>query len=104
MYKMATDLALGLGGLAFSRKDEYEADEFGIKYMSMGTDMDPEALASFFEKMSASSGGSKPVPFLSTHPSDEDRIKRIRELSDKYAPKGRELYEAQYRDFKAKLK
>lgn len=41
MYKMASDLALGLGDLAFSRQDEYEADEFGIKYMSKGTDMDP---------------------------------------------------------------
>jgi len=67
-----------LGGLAFSRSDEYEADATAVSFLSR-TEYNPLGVAGFFEKLEAAgqSGGS--ITFLSTHPSPPDRIAKIRE-------------------------
>jgi predicted Zn-dependent protease len=41
---------------------------------------DPTTAISFWERMAANSGGNSPPEFLSTHPSDETRIKNIKNL------------------------
>ena len=66
--------------LPFSRKHESEADYMGLIFMTMAG-YDPSTAISFWQKMSASGGGSVPE-FMSTHPSDATRIDDIR----KYLP------------------
>lgn len=74
--------ALGLGAqygvmLPYSRKQELEADKLGLIFMAMAG-YDPSQAANFWVRMSQSSGGGTPE-FMSTHPSDETRIKKIQE-------------------------
>ena len=39
----------------------------------------PEAAITFWERMSAKSGGAAPPEFMSTHPSHETRIRELNE-------------------------
>ena len=75
--------AFGLGSqlgvmLPYSRTHEYEADRLGMIFMAMAG-YDPNAALEFWQRMSQS-GGAKAPEFLSTHPSDESRIAKIREV------------------------
>lgn len=65
-----------LVSLPFSRSAEIEADTRGLMYMARAG-YDPRAAVGFWQRMSASSGAA-PYELLSTHPSDETRIERIR--------------------------
>lgn len=58
--------------LPYSRKHEYEADKLGLLFMAMAG-YDPNEAVAFWERMSADSKGSA-FEFMSTHPSDENRI------------------------------
>ncbi len=85
--------AFGLGTevgvmLPFSRSDESEADKMGLIYAARAG-YNPEVAPAFWKKMSAS-GGGKPMEFLSTHPSDETRIKNLTEQM----PDAKIIYEA----------
>lgn len=84
--------AYGLGSqvgvaLPFSRLHETEADSVGLRFAA-GAGYDPRAGASFWKKMAAQ-GGAKPPEFLSTHPSDANRIANLQKLAPQYMP----LYE-----------
>ncbi|MGQ9920358.1 MAG: M48 family metallopeptidase [Desulfobacca sp.] len=66
--------------LPYSRKQESEADEVGLILMAKAG-YDPEAAVGFWERMmAAGKGRPKPPPFLSTHPTDQRRIKDIQRL------------------------
>lgn len=66
--------------LPYSRKNEYEADHLGMVFSAMAG-YNPEAALSFWQRMSALSGGGSSTPaFMSTHPSDEARIRNIQKL------------------------
>ncbi|PLW94903.1 MAG: peptidase M48 [Marinilabiliales bacterium] len=67
-----------LGALAYSRKHEYEADKIGMVFMALAG-YDPSEAVKFWERMAAHSGPSIPQ-FLSTHPSDENRVKAMKEF------------------------
>jgi predicted Zn-dependent protease len=61
--------------LPFSRLHESEADHMGLIFMAMAG-YDPRTAPEFWKRM-ASLGGAKPPQLLSTHPSDETRIKNL---------------------------
>jgi predicted Zn-dependent protease len=67
-----------LGVLPFSRLQESEADKLGLIFMAMAG-YNPEEAISFWQRMSAASQGGTPE-FLSTHPSDDTRIKQIKDF------------------------
>jgi predicted Zn-dependent protease len=63
--------------LPFSRLQESEADRLGLIFMAMAG-YDPHSSVQFWERMSAGKSGAPPE-FLSTHPSDATRIRKIQE-------------------------
>ncbi len=64
-----------------SRKQEYEADHYGLIFAAMAGYNPKEAIA-FWQRMAAASGGNKPPEFLATHPSDENRIAKLQSYMD----------------------
>jgi predicted Zn-dependent protease len=62
--------------LPYSRKHEYEADRLGLVFMAMAG-YDPTEAVNFWERMAA---GGKAMAFelLSTHPTDQNRIKNMK--------------------------
>jgi len=65
--------------LPYSRLQENEADHLGLIFMAMAG-YDPHAAIDFWQRMDAQKGGAAPPEFLSTHPSDKNRIKNIRSM------------------------
>ena len=76
-------LSYGIGSqvgaiLPWSRQQETEADKFGLIFSAMAG-YDPREAIPFWQRM-ASAGGASPPEFLSTHPSDETRMKTLEEF------------------------
>lgn len=72
--------AYGIGStvgvlLPFSRKEESEADKFGLFFAAMGG-YNPQEAIPFWERMNAAGGADMPA-FLSSHPSHETRMETI---------------------------
>lgn len=65
-------------GLPHGRKQESEADRIGLILMAKAG-YDPRHAVGFWERMKTAAGGNKPPEFLSTHPSDDTRIQKIKE-------------------------
>ncbi len=80
--------AQGLYLLPYSRVHETEADRMGVE-LAARAGYDPRAAIVLWQKMAKLSGGSAPPQLLSTHPSNEARIKDLTEFSQKVLP----LYE-----------
>ena len=64
--------------MPYSRKHEYEADRLGLIFMAMAG-YDPNEAVAFWERMSADGTGST-FEFMSTHPSDANRIAKLNAL------------------------
>lgn len=76
--------AYGIGSqvgalLPFSRKQELEADKLGLIFAAM-SGYNPQEAIPLWERMQKAGGGNKPPEFLSTHPAEETRIERLRQL------------------------
>jgi predicted Zn-dependent protease len=83
---VATNVVL----LKNSRDDEFEADEFGLKYAA-AAGYDPGQMLSFFHTLLAMQGSPSPAGvagWFSTHPATEDRIARGEQLLSRYLPAG----------------
>ncbi len=73
--------AFGLGSqlgvmLPFSRSHETEADRIGLQLMAIAG-YNPDQAAELWKRMKANSGGKAPAEFMSTHPSNDTRIKNL---------------------------
>jgi predicted Zn-dependent protease len=64
--------------LPWSRQQETEADQYGLIFAAMAG-YNPQEAIPFWERMSTAGGGSQPE-FLSTHPSDETRIRKLKQF------------------------
>jgi predicted Zn-dependent protease len=73
--------------LPFSRKQELEADKYGMFWMA-GAGYNPQEAINLWERMEKASGGSKPPEFMSTHPSEGSRIEQLK----KYLPEAMTYY------------
>ncbi|HUQ66213.1 MAG TPA: M48 family metallopeptidase [Flavitalea sp.] len=62
-----------------SRKQELEADRFGLIFTAM-SGYNPQEAIPLWERMEAMSNGQKPPEFLSTHPSEQNRIVQLKQL------------------------
>lgn len=79
-----------LGTLAYSRQHEYEADKLGMVFMALAG-YDPAKGIEFWESMAARNA-NPPVPqFLSTHPSDANRVAAMKA----YLPEAMKHYKPQ---------
>ena len=75
-YSAATTLnTMGLMN-PFSRMQESEADEIGLRYMAMAG-FDPRESVELWQNMNKSSAGASVPEFMSTHPSGETRIENM---------------------------
>ena len=63
--------------LPYSRQHESEADRMGLIFMAKAG-YDPREAPKFWARMSAG-GGAAPPEFMSTHPSDETRVRQLNE-------------------------
>ncbi len=75
---IAADATTALAERAYSRGDEREADRVGLQYMRQAGFADAGAIS--LQQRLLTTRGSAPIPFLSTHPSGEDRIEQLRQL------------------------
>jgi predicted Zn-dependent protease len=73
--------------LPFSRKQELEADRFGLIWTAMAG-YNPQEAIPLWERMEKASQGQKPPEFLSTHPSEGTRIDELQ----KFMPEAMKYY------------
>lgn len=93
-YNVGTTLGVAL---PFSRQHETEADLVGLKYMARAG-YDPAEALSFWQRMAElkERNGQGNIPaFLSTHPSDDQRIAKLREM----LPQALAIYESSQNKF-----
>lgn len=73
--------------LPFSRRQEYEADKIGLVLMAMAG-YNPKYAVDLWYRMAKNSGSNNPMELISTHPSDENRIREI----ENYLPEAMKYY------------
>ena len=88
---LASNTAMQLAMSAYGRKDEYEADKLGVKYMYLAG-YNLNGMIETLEVLERESKGGYTPLILRTHPYVEDRIKAVREevklAKEKYQKKG----------------
>ena len=73
----------------YSRMHEKEADRLGLRFMAMAG-YNPEKAVDFWQRMKKEKDASSPPAFLSTHPTDDQRIEYVRQ----YIPSVMPYYQA----------
>jgi predicted Zn-dependent protease len=79
------NLSFNLLSLGYSRQDEFQADELGIKY-AYKAGYDPYGMADFLKvlKKNHKTNQTHIDVFFSTHPAVDDRIEKAEEIAAKY--------------------
>lgn len=75
---LITGLGLDIIDASYSRDEEREADATAIDYV-LANNYDPQGAVDLFEKMMKAASGLS-LPFLSSHPSDRERVENIKAL------------------------
>ena len=78
----ATGFLVDSIGTRFDRKEEKQADYMGVIW-ALELGFSPYGAAALHESMTS---GGAPVPFLSTHPSNKQRISDLRDMADRLDP------------------
>ena len=87
LFLMSFGIGSTIGAmLPWSRQQETEADKFGLTFAAMAG-YDPREAIPFWQRMSTTGGGSPPE-FLSTHPSDDTRMRNL----EKFMPEALKFY------------
>lgn len=81
---LLSGLAVDAIGSSYSRDQEREADALGLDYM-LANHYDPQGAIRLHELMLKSSSGFR-IPFLSSHPSSDERIENMRALIESKKP------------------
>ncbi|NOT52580.1 MAG: M48 family metallopeptidase [Chitinophagaceae bacterium] len=92
LFMTAYGVGTTVGGiLPFARKHEYEADHYGLNWAAMAG-YNPQEAIGLWQRMEKASSGGKPPEFLSTHPSEGNRIEQLEKLMPEalgyYKPQG----------------
>lgn len=103
LEQIAIDLAGGLASLKFSRQDEYEADRLSIEYLYDTDYYHPKGISGFFEKLQRENQTAETFEFLSTHPSDQNRIDNINDVWTALNSPAGNYFEEEYAAFKELL-
>lgn len=69
----------GVSMLSFSRRDEFEADHYGLIFAAMAG-YNPQVAVGFWQRMTKLAGSSSTPTLLSSHPSNAARIEAIQQL------------------------
>jgi predicted Zn-dependent protease len=79
LFLTAYGIGSDLGAiLPWSRQQETEADQYGLIFSAIAG-YNPQEAIPFWQRMSEAGGGSTPE-FLSTHPSDATRLKKLKQF------------------------
>lgn len=97
--EIAANLALGLTALAYSRSDEFEADEYSFKYLGPA-EHDPRGVAYFFEMFDLDNPPSSVSTYFSTHPYAGDRVNEIHKLFEESDYGQGNLFTERYQEIK----
>lgn len=84
----AYGLSTGISSVSFDRKKEKEADHIGVMYMARAGYNPEESIRLIEHLEAATSGLAAPPAFLSTHPSNPERLLQLMDLM----PKALEAY------------
>lgn len=76
--------------LPFSRSHETEADKIGLQLMAIAG-YNPDEAAELWKRMKANSNGQEPAEFMSTHPSNDTRIRNLTAWSPKVKEEARKF-------------
>jgi predicted Zn-dependent protease len=80
----AAQMIAGLISMSYGRDQELESDDLGVRFM-VQAGYNPEALLDVMRILEEASGGGQRQPeFLSTHPSPENRMQKIRDAIERY--------------------
>lgn len=98
-YSQLASLGLGLMFLKFSRDDEREADELGVRYMTRDS-YDPTQMVEVMKMLgnvSSQAGGERVPQWLSTHPDPENRVQLLnQEISKTTLPQNPKVSKEEY--------
>lgn len=79
----AAQMIAGLVNMSYGRDQELASDDLGVRFM-LQAGYDPEALVEVMKILEEASGGQRQPEFMSTHPSPENRVQKIRDAIAKY--------------------
>ncbi len=79
----AAQMIAGLINMSYGRDQELQADDLGVRFMTQAG-YHPDALIGVMEILDSISGGQRQPEFLSTHPSPQNRIEKIKLAIEKY--------------------
>lgn len=106
LVKQIVGQVLATGAMAkFSRSDEREADELGVRYMA-AAGYNPLGMAQMFEKLLSTrkSQPSRVSQFFSTHPLTEDRIRDVTQMANRMNTSGLRMNDSGFATLKSRTR
>lgn len=80
----AAQMIANVVNMSYGRDQELQSDDLGVRFM-IQAGYNPEALIEVMKILDEASGGQSQPEFMSTHPSPENRVQRIRDAIAKYS-------------------